>query len=146
MTINIKDDKLYYEIKKRITKESMQFDDSNLKVTLSKTDLEGITFLNLSNSQISDLTGIEMSTKLTYLSINSNPIEDISAIENLKLAIISAYYQRKEIEVNPSEIITLPKIFIQERDNNSIVYKAKELELTNCSLDGDKVILQGDNS
>ena len=111
---------MYYEIKKRITKESMQFDDSNLKVTLSKTDLEGITFLNLSNSQISDLTGIEMSTKLTYLSINSNPIEDISAIENLKLAIISAYYQRKEIEVNPSEIITLPKIFIQERDNNSI--------------------------
>ena len=52
-------------------------------VTITRTDMSTLTRLEAPNSDISDLTGLEFATGLTYLHLDNNGISDVSALSGL---------------------------------------------------------------
>ena len=51
--------------------------------TITRSDIAGLTSFTVRNSGITDLTGLEFATSLTFLSLESNAISNISALSRL---------------------------------------------------------------
>ena len=59
------------------------------------SDLEGLTSLNATEKNITDLTGLESATSLTYLDLRHNQISDISPLADLTgLAVLGLCYNQ----------------------------------------------------
>jgi Leucine-rich repeat (LRR) protein len=65
---------------KSLDLEHMQLTGTDIEPLAYMTDL---TWLNLENNQISDISALTKLTKLSYLSLSGNQISDISALEGL---------------------------------------------------------------
>ena len=63
-------------------------DGLNGKITIA--DATAVTTLDLSNSSIKDLTGIEYFTSLTYLDVSSNQLTALNVSKNIKLETLNA--------------------------------------------------------
>jgi alpha-tubulin suppressor-like RCC1 family protein/Leucine-rich repeat (LRR) protein len=63
-------------------------DGLNGKITIA--DASAVTILNLSNSNIKDLTGIEYFTSLTYLDVSSNQLTTLDVRKNILLETLNA--------------------------------------------------------
>ena len=50
---------------------------------LTKADLEKVTFLSLSNKQLTDVKGLEKLTQLEWLSLYGNKLTDVKGLEKL---------------------------------------------------------------
>jgi len=101
---------LYKALKEEFEQKGIEvvYNDAQYTMKLSEEAIASVTTLNLSNSQISDLTGLETfknvtsidlsaneltkdsnlavlnSFNLTYLDLSSNEISDVSAVANIK--------------------------------------------------------------
>ncbi|RZJ53626.1 MAG: T9SS type A sorting domain-containing protein [Flavobacterium sp.] len=74
---------------KKLIDLGIDTDGLNGKVTIA--NIEKVTYLDLSNSNISDLTGIEKFTALTYLDCNYNNLSTIDVSKNKLLTKLSLH-------------------------------------------------------
>ncbi len=65
--------------------------DGTLNDSLPKTDVEGVTFLDLNNKNISDLTGIEHFSDLLKLLVQNNQLTSLDISMNISLQFLAAY-------------------------------------------------------
>ncbi len=59
--------------------------DTTLDDSVLTANISGVTSLDVSNKEISDLTGIEAFTALTYLNCNSNKLTSLDVSANTAL-------------------------------------------------------------
>jgi Leucine-rich repeat (LRR) protein len=64
------------------------FDTNGLTGNILKTEAEAVTSLSMVNKNISDLTGIEYFTNVTFLNIFTNNISTLSLVNNVNLNVI----------------------------------------------------------
>ncbi len=76
--------------------------DKNSDGKIQKTEAIVVTSIDVSNQEISNLTGIEEFTSLKNLDINSNEITDIS--------VLSGLMNLKHLNLNSNEIIDISSL------------------------------------
>ena len=81
--ITFSDNNLYQSLKTRLSKYIIDKDDAAKTLEIRTDAMTEITQLDLSNCQISDLSGIEKFTSLVDLNLSKNTISDISDLSNL---------------------------------------------------------------
>ena len=82
-TIQFKDANLYNAIKETLGNKVKSSSEENLTITLLKSDIQGITKLDLYNKGITNISGIEHFTNLTELNLFCNSISDIKVLSSL---------------------------------------------------------------
>jgi len=80
-TITFLDSNMYNKICEELKDKIIKKDDNEKSIVLS--DIETVTKLDLNNSKISNIKGIENFTSLTELNISNNGIVDISSLSHL---------------------------------------------------------------
>ncbi|MDP6134635.1 MAG: leucine-rich repeat domain-containing protein, partial [Candidatus Marinimicrobia bacterium] len=65
--------------------------DTTLDDSVLTANISGVTSLDVSNKEISDLTGIEAFTALTYLNCNSNKLTSLDVSANTALTELFCY-------------------------------------------------------
>lgn len=70
---------------------SLGIDTDGLNGKIATSNISKVTYLDLSNSNIKDLTGIEKFTALTYLDCNFNQISNINVSQNKLLTKLSLH-------------------------------------------------------
>ena len=82
-TISFNDNNLYKKLKKELKRKIFEYNDNNKTITILNQNMQEIFDLNLSDSNISDLSGLEGFTSLTSLDISNNNISSISNLITL---------------------------------------------------------------
>ena len=82
--ITFSDNNLYQSLRTRLSKYIIDRDDTTKTLEVRTDAIPEITELDLSNCQISDLTGIEYFTNLVTLNLSKNTITDVSDLAGLK--------------------------------------------------------------
>jgi len=86
------DSNMYIKICEELEDKIIEKNDNEKSIVLSSKDLDAITTLELNNSKIKKIDGIEKFKSLTHLDISNNSIADISLLSSLKnLTNLSAY-------------------------------------------------------
>ena len=108
-TVDIPDPNLRAVIEKTLRKASGK--------TITTTEIANLIFFSAAESNISDLTGLEHATNLTWLLLDSNTISDISAVANL---INLAYLGIEHNNISDiSPVVGLNRLtYLFLRDNN----------------------------
>lgn len=137
---------------------------SNLKnlttLKLSNCDVDDITCLkSLTNLESLDISGNNISTinvlkdlSLTKLYLSKNDIGDATILDNELSEVKSLWNQiidnqkitlEMDIGETNENLVELPTIFLQAKDQNSRLYTEEDYELVNCNLssDGKSVII-----
>ena len=70
--------------------------DANQDGALSKQELENITYFNIGNSLITDLTGIEYFTSIVELNCQHNLIKKLDLSKNTELLYLNCYHNQLE--------------------------------------------------
>lgn len=133
---------LYNAVKRNLISQNigMQYSDDTNTITITDTDLQKVTYMDLSNSSIDDLTGLSSFAYLTNLDLTANeltvdsnlgeldslPLEKLNLSSN-KLESVSSITTFDNIaetditnqEVNLKEIITVD---ISEESDQSHTY------------------------
>ena len=81
--ITFQDNNLYQAVKNVLSKDIMSSDNGTKTITIATETLNGITSMDLRNSDISNLSGIEKITNLSSIDLSRNNISDISPIISL---------------------------------------------------------------
>ncbi len=117
----------------------------NLNLVEEFQDLDTLWLLGLG---IDTLPNIEKLTKLQYLYLDQNYLEDISKIDNIKNLEVSATSNtiRRTINRNGKQSVTLPQIIKEVKNTNSKLYTSQDYILEGCTLseDGSKIIIDTD--
>lgn len=98
-------------------------------------------------NNIEDISPLTELIKLKTLGIDYNNISNLDAIKHINLSNLYAQAQelKMQIPVKGTDIIEidLPKVFIEAKDENSIVYTDKDFKFVNCELnqDGTKLVV-----
>lgn len=78
-TIKFNDSNLYNTLKNKLDKYILEFNDNSLELGINSLAFETISELELQNSGIKDISGLENFKNLTTLNLSGNPI-DVSTI------------------------------------------------------------------
>lgn len=117
----------------------------NLNLVEEFQDLDTLWLLGLG---IDTLPNIEKLTKLQYLYLDQNYLEDISKIDNIKNLEVSATSNtiRRTINRNGKQSVTLPQIIKEVKNTNSKLYTNQDYILEGCTLSEDesKIIIDTD--
>lgn len=99
-------------------------DGLNGKITVA--DATSITSLNLSNSNIKNLTGIEYFTSLTYLDVSNNQITSLDVSNNLLLETLNASSNQlttldlsKNTRLRIVYVVNNPLVYLNLRNGNN---------------------------
>lgn len=116
--ITFKDQNLYNYFKENLKEYVFSFKDDELKLNVSNLALNMIDELNLSNKNISDITGLEYFTNLMYLHLDNNTITDITSLQGMT-KLEELYLNNNNItDITPLEGMT--KLYELYLDNNNI--------------------------
>ena len=90
VTIQCNDINFYNGLIEELEGKIQSKNDTEKTITMTKTNVESVTYINLANSlstdvslKITDITGIENFINLTDLGLSYNNISDISALSGL---------------------------------------------------------------
>ena len=98
--INVPDNNLRKLLNEKLGEKLGTTRTANQKIT--DVELEKLTDLNLDNSNITDITGLEAATYLNKLSLNHNSISDISPLARLS-ALTHMHIEDQQITVKPND-------------------------------------------
>ncbi|MGB5925313.1 MAG: leucine-rich repeat domain-containing protein [Dehalococcoidia bacterium] len=131
--------------------EAVTFPDPNLEAAIRgaigkptgpicPSDLEGLTYLSASGSNIADLTGLEHCTSLTVLLLGSNQISDISPLANLT-NLIHLTLDRNQISSISAlaNLTNLTDLNIQSNQISSISALANLTNLTHLNIQSNQI-------
>ncbi|MBR3134314.1 MAG: hypothetical protein IKG56_02515 [Clostridia bacterium] len=139
-TFNIKDKNLYDALKRNIGRKITGYNDEKQEITMISGLLNQITYFDLSDSNISDLSGIENFTSLDNLQLEYNNISDISPLKALhKLTSIDLSHNNLTSipsEIKDSEIMQLSLNYNPIADFSGLQL-AKSI--TNLQLEGTSI-------
>ena len=74
---------------------------------LTKSDLEGVTFLKLDGNKLTDVKGLEKLTQLTWLALIRNNLTDVKGLE--KLTQLRHLYLQNNPDLTKAQIDQLQK-------------------------------------
>ena len=163
--VKFNDENLYSKIKEICNElgKMQDYNDEEKKITINA--INKITSLDLSNAQISDLSGMEKFNGLKYLNLNNNNIKDIRNIGNLSVLTELNLDNNKISDVsvldnmqfdkltlkNQSIEMTIMKYendlldILKKADNNKYFnYQIVSYTTNNCSVNDGKVIVKDD--
>ena len=161
--VKFNDENLYSKIKEICNElgKMQDYNDEEKKITINA--INEITSLDLSNAQISDLSGMEKFNGLKYLNLNNNNIKDIRNIGNLSVLTELNLDNNKISDVsvldnmqfdkltlkNQSIEMTIMKYendlpdILKKADNNKYFnYQIVSYTTNNCSVNDGKVIVK----
>ncbi|MDD4607100.1 MAG: leucine-rich repeat domain-containing protein, partial [Patescibacteria group bacterium] len=99
------------------------------------TDVSGLTSFSADSSSISDITGMEYFTSLTYLNLSSNQISDISALSTLTSLTILYLYDNQISDISfLSGLINLTQLDLWSNQISDISALSGLTDLTYLSL------------
>ena len=98
--VNVPDNNLRKLLNEKLGEKLGTTRTANQKIT--DVELEKLTNLNLDNSNITDLTGLEAAIRLNILSLNHNSISDLSPIAGLS-GLTQMYIEDQRITVKPND-------------------------------------------
>ena len=123
-TFTFKDPNLYQALKKALNKKVVSCDDNTKTITILAGALNQITQLDLSNSNITDLTGLENFKNLSLVNLSNNNISSIAPLVSLhELIDIDLSYNKIKVvppEINSSKIESLNLSFNQIEDFSNL--------------------------
>jgi internalin A len=122
--------------------EAVIFPDPNLEAAIREaigkptdpicpSDLEGLTYLNASGNNITDLTGLEHCTSLTRLYLGINQISDISPLANLTNLTQLGLEHNQISDISP--LANLTNLTVLPLHNNQISDISPLTNLTNLT-------------
>ena len=114
VAIKIPDRGLLIKLKNILGKDSGE--------VITDTDLDGLRqTLDVSNSNIQDLTGIQHCSNITKLNISGNEVWDISPISNLDKLIVLEMSHNQISDISPlSELTSLIHLYLHENQISNI--------------------------
>lgn len=119
-TIDFKDENLQYAINRALSRA--------VDTPIVISDINSLTSLNLSSSNISDLSGLEYATSLTNLNISDNNIDSLQPIAKLtKLNVLNVSKNKGAINISEfkslSSLPNLNTLILPIKDaNNDLVF------------------------
>ena len=134
VTITFNDENLYNAMAEKFTDEitnSGTNTDGTYYIVMAQDDIDSVTSLSFSSSEIVDITGIENFTSLTYLALESNEIVDISILTNLT-GLTKLYLTGNEIE-DISALSSLTELEVLYLRSNNIIDISAVSSLTNLT-------------
>jgi len=81
-TITFAEANMYNAVVENLTGKIVEKNDSRHSVTISKTNLQNVTYLDLSDKNIVNISGIEKFTNLKELNLFKNKITDVTPLNN----------------------------------------------------------------
>lgn len=123
-SIQFKDKNLYNKIKDILGKKVTIYDNSTMIIKLPDSTINSIEKLDLSNSQICNLSGLEEFKNLMFLNLSNNNIEDFSKLQELE--------KLDELNLSNSGITDVSVLIPQENDQNKS-YSTLDLSNNNIS-------------
>ncbi|MBR2240190.1 MAG: leucine-rich repeat domain-containing protein [Clostridia bacterium] len=97
----------------------------------------------IKNNQITTVASLQYLDKVEEFYVDNNQISNIGSTTNTK--ITSAKNNISLITTKNGEI-NLPTLIKSVKDANSVLYTDKDLVLTNCKIEDDKILITGDNT
>ena len=99
-TIKFNDENLYKAIKNSLERKITSYDDSTNTITILSGLINEVDYLELQDSNISDLSGLENFVNLTDLQLENNNISNISPLLSL--------HKLNSINLNKNKLTTIP--------------------------------------
>ena len=110
-TITIKDKNLYQKLKQILKRQVFESNDSKQTITMQNKALSEVYTLNLKNSNISDLSGLEEFYNLDDLALGNNNISSIANLKSLHklkgLDLSNNNFTEVPIELSDAELTNL---------------------------------------
>jgi len=139
--------------------------NNNLKNLNGLEKLTKLNLLNASNNQITDISKVAQSQKLIAINLNNNKISDLTPLDHIT-TLKEIYVDNNNVKNSPvfdnleniglrNNKITitatngeaqLPEILTNTRDSDSLTYTTSDFECTNCRVEGNKIIMNGQNA
>ena len=141
--VKFNDENLYSRIKEICNDLGKVKDYNDEKREITVNIIKEIKSLDLSNSQISDLTGIEKFKGLKELNLDNNEISDVSVLDNMQFDKLTLKNQSIEMTIMKYENDLLD--ILKKADNNKYFnYQIVSYTTNNCSVNDGKVIVKDD--
>ena len=141
--VKFNDENLYSKIKEICNDLGKMKDYNDEKREITVNIIKEIKSLDLSNSQISDLTGIEKFKGLKELNLDNNKISDVSVLDNKQFDKLTLKNQSIEMTIMKYEN-DLPDILKKADNNKYFNYQIVSYTTNNCSVNDGKVIVKDD--
>ena len=141
--VKFNDENLYSKIKEICNDLGKVKDYNDEKREITVNIIKEIKSLDLSNSQISDLTGIKKFKGLKELNLDNNKISDVSVLDNMQFDKLTLKNQSIEMTIMKYEN-DLPDILKKADNNKYFNYQIVSYTTNNCSVNDGKVIVKDD--
>ena len=140
-SITLDSDELYTAVKNSLTSQgiSATYSSSENTITISEEEFENITYLDLSNSGIDDLTGLSQFTNVTSLNLTANELtvdSNLSELDSLPLeklnlssnklesvSSITTFYSIDETDITNQEVTTKEIISVDVSEDSNYTKK-----------------------
>lgn len=145
-SVNISDSNLYNALKTRLSKYTIERDDSTKTLEIRTDAIAEINELDLSNCQITNLSGIEKFNSLINLNLSKNTISEISSLselvnlKNLNLSNNTISNIRTISSLTNLTNLNLSSNKISDISSLSNLSKLQELDLSNNTISTATVI------
>ena len=139
--VKFNDENLYSKIKEICNDLGKVKDYNDEKREITVNIIKEIKSLDLSNSQISDLTGIKKFKGLKELNLDNNKISDVSVLDNMQFDKLTLKNQSIEMTIMKYEN-DLPDILKKADNNKYFNYQIVSYTTNNCSVNDGKVIVK----
>ncbi len=129
INIAFKDSNMYNKICEELNDKIIKKDDTNKSISISEKDIEAVTSLELNNSNIVEIEGIEKFTHLTQLNISNNNIKDINKLSELKNLTSLSIHGNTISDISPIggltnlEYLNISKNSLRDSDKENAVTK-----------------------
>lgn len=110
-TIKFNDNNLYNALKEVFGRKIVNYNDETNELTLFISDIENTNELNLSNKNISDISGLESFYGLQYLYLTNNKLKSLNGLPD---SVFFIFIDDNEFEEIPSELYNkkIDRLFI----------------------------------
>ena len=147
LTFNIKDINLYNGLKQKLAGKVSVYDDNNQTITMLKNMINEVVDLDLSNINITDLSGIENFSNLYSINLSNNNISTITPLKSLhNLISLDLSYNKFteipiELENSKLDKLSLSYNSIQNYKNLENIKSIRTLELEGTNFNNEDLKL-----